>query len=63
MSYEIIIKGYINAYLFEEFIVEQQSDFTTKITGDFSDQAALYGVFRRIQDLGLELIAVQPLED
>lgn len=62
MTYEIIIKGYINAYLFEELTVDQQSDFTTKITGDFSDQAALYGVLRRIQDLGLELIAVQPLD-
>lgn len=60
MTYEINIKGYINAYLFEELTVEQLSDFTTKITGDFSDQAALYGVLRRIQDLGLELISVQP---
>lgn len=62
MTYEINIKGYINAYLFEELTVEQQSDFTTKLTGEFSDQAALYGVLRRIQDLGLELISVQPLD-
>ena len=61
MFYEIIINGYIKAHWFEELEMIQLDDFTTKLIGEFVDQAALYGVLRRIQDLGIELIAVQPV--
>lgn len=61
MKYEIIIKGYIKDHLFEEFEMTQQEDFTTKLSGEFVDQAELYGMLRRIQDLGIELIAVIPV--
>lgn len=61
MKYEIIIKGYIKDHLFEEFEMTQQEDFTTKLSGEFVDQAELYGVLRRIQDLGIDLIAVNPV--
>ncbi len=61
MYYEIIIKGYIKEHLFEKLEMTLQEDFTTKLSGVFEDQAALYGVLRRIQDLGIELIAVNPV--
>lgn len=61
MNYEIIIKGYIKDHWFEELELTQLDDFTTKLSGTFVDQSALYGVLRRIQDLGIELIAVNPL--
>jgi hypothetical protein len=61
MKYEIMIKGYIKDHLFEELEMTQQEDFTTKLSGEFVDQAELYGVLRRIQDLGIELIAVIPV--
>jgi hypothetical protein len=61
MYYEIIIKGYIKDHFFETLEMTQLEDFTTKLSGVFEDQAALYGVLRRIQDLGIELIAVNPV--
>jgi hypothetical protein len=61
MVYEIIIKGYIKDHYFETLEMTQLEDFTTKLSGVFEDQAALYGVLRRIQDLGIELIAVNPV--
>lgn len=61
MYYEIIIKGYIKDHYFEALEMTQLEDFTTKLSGVFEDQAALYGVLRRIQDLGIELIAVNPV--
>ncbi len=58
MLYEIVIGGYICETWFEELTAIEQPDLTTKLRGQIVDQAALYGVLRRINDLGLELISV-----
>jgi hypothetical protein len=63
MLYEIIIKGYLNGDWFEDLQMSQLEDHTTKLRGAFVDQAALYGVLRRIQDLGIELVAVNAIEE
>lgn len=63
MFYEIIIKGYLKVDWFEDLQMSQHEDHTTKLRGEFVDQAALYGVLRRIQDLGIELVSVKPLEE
>ena len=33
---------------------------TTVMTGEVTDQAALYGIISRLRNLGVELISVQP---
>jgi len=62
MLYEIVIRGYIGDTWFEEFTVIRQPDFTTKLRGQLIDQSALYGVLRKINDLGVELISVNRIE-
>ena len=63
MLYEIIIGGYIPEAWFEGLTMVKQPDFTTKLRGDIMDQAALYGVLRTINDLGVELISVRRIDD
>jgi cell division FtsZ-interacting protein ZapD len=63
MLYEIIINGYIQESLFEELNVIKQPNLTTKLYGHFVDQSALYGVLRKINDLGVDLISVHRLEE
>lgn len=58
MQYEIKIQGYIQEHWFEELTVSHLEDSTTSIKGEFIDQASLYGVLRRIRDLGINLISV-----
>jgi hypothetical protein len=36
---------------------------TTVMTGEVTDQAALYGIISRLRNLGVELISVQPLNN
>jgi hypothetical protein len=38
------------------------SDGTTILTGPVVDQAALYGLLRKVRDLGLPLLAVNQVE-
>ena len=63
MIYEIVIDGYIQETWFEELVIIKQSDLTTKLCGHLMDQSALYGVLRKINDLGLDLISVKRMED
>jgi hypothetical protein len=63
MIYEIVIGGYIQEKWFEGFTIIRQPDFVTKLRGKIIDQAALYGVLRKINDLGVELISVNRIED
>lgn len=62
MLYEIVIRGYIGEIWFEELTVIRQPDFTTVIRGQLVDQSALYGVLRKINDLGVDLISVNIIE-
>ena len=63
-SYEIRIKGHLNARWGDWFDgltlthLTQESDGTTLLTGSAVDQAALYGLLGKVRDLGLSLIAV-----
>ena len=61
--YEIIISGYIQEARFEELSIIKQPDLTTKLRGHIVDQSALYGILRRINDLGVELISVNRIEE
>ena len=59
--YEIRLKGHLDARWtdwFEGLSFTHASDGTTILTGPLVDQAALYGLLRKVRDLGLPLIAV-----
>jgi hypothetical protein len=53
--------GEISRGVFEDLRVEPDGG-NTRLTGEL-DQAALYGVLDRIQALGLELVALNRLDD
>lgn len=63
MVYEIIIRGYIGETWFAELTVIKQPNFETMLRGELIDQSALFGVLRKINDLGVELISVNRIEE
>lgn len=63
MLYEIVIRGYIGDIWFEELTVIKQPDFTTVLRGQLVDQSALYGVLRKINDMGVDLISVNHIKE
>jgi hypothetical protein len=63
--YEIRLKGHLEARWvdwFDNLSVAHAADGTTTLTGPLIDQAALYGLLRKLRDLGLPLLAVNRLE-
>ena len=59
--YEIRLKGHLDARWadqFEHMSFTHASDGTTILAGPVVDQTALYGLLRKVRDLGLPLIAV-----
>jgi hypothetical protein len=65
-SYEIRIKGHLNARWadwFDGLTLTQESDGTTLLSGPVVDQAALHGLLGKVRDLGLPLIAVNRKRD
>jgi hypothetical protein len=64
MIYQIRIKGHLGrqwADRFEELNITVEDDGTTLLTGPVIDQAALYGIMRRIRDLGIVLLSVNSI--
>lgn len=62
--YEIRIAGHLPARWsawFEGLAVAPEPDGTTRLNGPVADQAALYGLLRRVRDTGLTLIAVNQI--
>ena len=59
--YEIRLKGHLDnrwADRFEGMSFTHESDGTTILAGPVVDQAALYGLLRKVRDLGLPLVSV-----
>jgi hypothetical protein len=59
--YEIRLRGYLDnrwANWFEGLTITQNGDGETRLTGAIVDQAALYGLLKKVRDIGLPLIAV-----
>jgi hypothetical protein len=59
--YEIRIAGRLDARWqdwFDGMTVTTDSDGTTLLTGPVPDQPALYGLLRKVRDLGLPLLSV-----
>ncbi len=64
-GYELVIRGEVGdrfALLFEGMRLRRHHG-TTVITGVVRDQAQLHGLIERVQELGLELVSVNPLEE
>jgi hypothetical protein len=59
--YEIRVEGHLTdrwSDWFEELAIRNEPNGETVLTGLLSDQAALFGVFNKIQALNLTLISV-----
>jgi hypothetical protein len=66
-TYQIQIRGHLDKRweaTFPDFTIRHQFSTDeqplTLMTGEVSDQAALYGVINRLRNLGVELISFQP---
>ena len=62
--YEFVVKGEGGSAVravFDDLAVTVQDGHTT-LRGNLVDQAAVYGVLARVQDLGLELVAVHRID-
>ncbi len=59
--YEIRIKGHLDnrwAARFDGLTITVEDDGQTLLTGKVIDQAALFGLLRKVRDLGMPLISV-----
>ena len=64
-QYELVIRGEIGdrfGLLFEGMRLERNRGMTV-ITGAVRDQAQLHGLIERVQELGLELVSINPLDE
>jgi hypothetical protein len=60
-TYRLVVRGELDeryGYLFEGMQMER-TEGTTVLEGRVRDQAQLYGLIERIEELGLELVSVQ----
>jgi hypothetical protein len=63
--YEIRLKGHLDgrwAERFDGLSLTHTDDGITILRGPVVDQTALYGVLRKVRDLGLPLISVKAVE-
>ncbi len=64
-QYQIRVEGRLGdqwAKWFEGLTVTPTENGETLITGWVADQAALHGLLKKVRDLGLPLLSVNPLE-
>ena len=60
--YRLVLRGELGepfGFLFEGMQMDRVAG-TTVLTGRVTDQAHLHGLIQRTQDLGLELISIEP---
>jgi hypothetical protein len=65
MIYQIRIQGHLGRHWadrFEDLSITLEEDGTTLLTGPVVDQAALHGLLRKIRDLGLPLLSINPID-
>ena len=61
MVYHIRIAGHLSSHWsdwFEGMAITQEDSGETLLAGSVVDQAALYGVLRKVRDLGIPLLSV-----
>jgi hypothetical protein len=60
--YEIVVEGQLDSQWsdwFEHLVISCPSPATTMLRGTLADQSALFGVLRKVHNLGLRLVSVQ----
>ncbi len=59
--FRITVRGHLSERFTARFdgLTVEAGDGVTALTGDFRDQAQLYGVLERVADCGLELAGVE----
>ena len=65
MVYQIRIKGHLSRHWTEWFdglTITLEEDGNTLLTGPVIDQAALHGLLKKVRDLGMPLISVNPVK-
>ncbi len=65
LVYEIRIKGQLDRQWTDWFgglVITRDSDGNTLLTGAIVDQSALYGLIKKIRDMGVSLLSVNPVE-
>ncbi len=63
--YQIRLKGHLGrewANWFAGMTIALEANGDTLLTGPVADQAALHGLFKRVRDLGMPLVSVNPVE-
>jgi hypothetical protein len=63
--YQIRIKGHLGPQWmdwFEGLTITLAEDGDTLLTGPVTDQAALHGLLKKVRDLGMPLVSVNPVE-
>jgi hypothetical protein len=64
-EYRLVLRGELGApfeFLFEGMTMERVAG-NTVLTGRVIDQAHLHGLIQKTQDLGFELISIEPADD
>ena len=65
MVYQIRIKGHLGPQWTDWFgglAIAVEEDGDTLLTGPVVDQAALYGLLKKVRDLGMPLVSVNSIE-
>jgi hypothetical protein len=65
LIYQIRIRGQLGQQWsdwFEGLTITLDANGDTLLTGSGIDQAALYGLLRKVRDLGMPLVSVRPVE-
>jgi hypothetical protein len=65
LFYEIRVKGHIDcewSEWFDNLSITHEPDGVTLLSGPFNDQAALYGLLKRLNEFGLTLISFKKVE-
>ncbi len=63
--YQIRIKGHLGqpwTDWFEGLTITLEDNGDTLLSGPVIDQAALYGLLKKVRDLGMPLVSVSPLD-
>lgn len=65
ITYQIQVQGHLGGQWgewFDGLIITRESNGRTRLTGPIVDQAALYGLLKKVRDLGLPLLSLHCVE-